>query len=80
MPLVSEAEAGARFDAAMSAIRSAWAEFHTPEGEPFSVDGVVTPKAMAFFEGYCACLRAGEDLNEPPDAAPQGSAPQRPGP
>ena len=67
---LAEAEAGTRFDAAMSAIRSAWAELHTPEGEPFSVDGVVTPKAMAFFEGYCACLRAREDLDESPDSSP----------
>ena len=67
---VTEAEAGARFDFVMSTLRSAWAEFHTPEWEPFSVNGVVTPQAMAFFEGYCACLqREREDLDEPPDAA-----------
>ena len=55
---LAEAEAGARFDAAMIIFKKAWAE-HYPS-EPFVVDGVVTPKAMEYVRGYVDGLQAGE--------------------
>ena len=52
---LAEAEAGARFDAAMIIFKKAWAE-HYPS-EPFVVDGVVTPKAMEYVRGYVDGLK-----------------------
>jgi hypothetical protein len=54
-----EGDAGARFDAVLAEFKNAWAERHP--SEPFSVNGVVTPKAMEFVEGYAAGLQAQEE-------------------
>ena len=45
----------ARFDAAIATLKNAWAEGHP--SKPFSVNGVVTPEAMLFIEGYVAALK-----------------------
>ena len=54
-PVERMTEAGARFDAAMAIFRNGWAEAYP--SQPFVVDGVVTPEAMLFIEGYVAALK-----------------------
>lgn len=65
---MDDADAGARFDAVSAIFRNAWAG-HCPS-EPFSVNGVITPKAMEYLRGYIAGLQAGEE--EPTDESKAG--------
>ena len=65
---MTEAEAGARFDACMAIFRNGWAEAYPDM--PFEVDGVVTPQAMEYIRGYRDGLRAWEDSDEPADSSP----------
>ena len=54
-----EAATGAMFDAIIAIITDAWAEAYP--SVPFAVGGKVTPKAMAFFEGFCAGVAWGQE-------------------
>ena len=65
---MDDADADAGFDAALANIKNAWAG-HYPS-EPFSVNGVITPKAMEYLRGYIAGLQAGEE--EPTDESKAG--------
>jgi hypothetical protein len=67
----------------MAIFRNGWAEAYRPEGpegrsvlgdrslpsEPFSVDGVVTPKAMEYIRGYVDGLRALREEVDGPEAS-----------
>ena len=63
-------EAGERFDAVMAIFRNGWAEAYP--SEPFSVDGVITPRAMEYIRGYCDGLRSSEGSEGPEGIGPGG--------
>lgn len=52
-------EAGEIFDTILAEFKEAWMN-QFPE-EPFEIDGVVTPKAMAFIAGYVEGLKEEEN-------------------
>ena len=70
-----DADAGARFAAALAVFKNAWAERHP--SEPFSVNGVVTPKAMQFVEGYVAGRMGARDDPDQPEPNAARATPDR---